>query len=42
MTTFITTSVVVILLLGFVVNYLLEPDIRKSSANIVFFAFATL
>ena len=42
MTTFITTSVVVILLLGFVVNYLLEPDIRKSSINIVFFAFAIL
>ncbi len=42
MTTFITTSVVVIPLLGFVVNCLLESDIRKSSVNIVFFALAIL
>ena len=33
---------VVVLLLGFLVNYLLEPEIRKSSANMVFFAFAVL
>jgi hypothetical protein len=42
LTTFTTTSVVVVLLLGFLVNYLLEPDIRKSSLNMVFFAFAVL
>jgi hypothetical protein len=42
LTTFTTASVVVILLLGFLVNYLLEPDIRKSSLNMVFFAFAVL
>jgi len=42
LTTFTSASVVVILLLGFLVNYLLEPDIRKSSINMVFFAFAFL
>jgi len=42
LTTFTTASVVVVLLLGFLVNYLLEPDIRKSSLNMVFFAFAVL
>ena len=42
LTTLTTASVVVILLLGFLVNYLLEPDIRKSSLNMVFFAFAVL
>ena len=42
LTTFTTASVVVILLLGFLVNYLLEPDIRKSSLNMGFFAFAVL
>ena len=40
--TLATVGVVVVLLLGFLVNYLLEPDIRKSSANMVFFAFAVL
>jgi len=35
-------GIVVIVVLGFLVNYLLEPDIRKSATNIVFFAFAAL
>ena len=42
LSTLATVGVVVVLLLGFLVNYLLEPDIRKSSANMVFFAFAVL
>ena len=42
LSTIATVGVVVVLLLGFLVNYLLEPDIRKSSANMVFFAFAVL
>ncbi len=42
LSTFTTTGIAVILLLGFLVNYLLEPDIRKSATNMVFFAFATL
>jgi hypothetical protein len=33
---------VVVLLLGFLVNYLLETDIRKSFTNMVFFAFAII
>ena len=42
LSTLATVGVVVVLLLGFLVSYLLEPDIRKSSANMVFFAFAVL
>jgi hydrogenase-4 membrane subunit HyfE len=42
LTTLIIVGVVVIVILGFLVNYLLEPDIRKSATNIVFFAFAAL
>ncbi|MBC8285942.1 MAG: hypothetical protein H8E42_00560 [Nitrospinae bacterium] len=42
LSTFTTVGIAVILLLGFLVNYLLEPNIRKSAANMVFFAFATL
>ncbi len=41
-TTFTTVSVVLIILLGFSVNYLHEPNIRKSIVNTVFFAFAIL
>jgi hypothetical protein len=33
---------VIVLLLGFLVNYLLEPEIRKIAANMVFFPFAVL
>lgn len=33
---------VIVFLLGFLVNYLHEPDFRKSSVNMVFFAFALL
>jgi hypothetical protein len=40
--TFTTAGIVIILLLAFLGNYLLEPDIRKSSTNFVFFAFAAL
>lgn len=40
--TFTATSVVIIVLLGFSVNYLHDPDIRKTATNIVFFAFAAL
>ena len=39
---FITAGVIIVGLLGFLVNYLLEPDIRKSSTNFVFFAFGAL
>ena len=42
LSTLATVGVVVVLLLGFLVNYLLEPDIRKSALNMVFFAFAVL
>ena len=42
LSTLATVEVVVVLLLGFLVNYLFEPDIRKSSANMVFLAFAVL
>lgn len=42
LTSFTTVSFVAILLLGFLVNYMLEPNIRKSSINMVFFAFAIL
>ena len=42
LTTFTTVSVVLIILLGFTVNYLNEPNIRKSIVNTVFFAFAIL
>jgi hypothetical protein len=38
--TFTTISFVVIVLLAFLVNYLLEPNIRKTSTNVVYFAFA--
>ena len=42
LSTLASVGVVVVLLLGFLVNYLLEPEIRKSSANMVFFAFTVL
>lgn len=42
LTTFTVSSVVIIILLGFTVNYLHEPDIRKTATNVVFFAFAIL
>ena len=37
-----TSGIIVIILLAIVVNYLHEPNIRKTSTNIVFFAFAAL
>ena len=42
LTTLIISGVVLIAVLGFLVNYLHEPDIRKTAANVVFFAFAVL
>lgn len=40
--TFTAASVVIIVLLGFSVNYLNDPGIRITATNIVFFAFAML
>lgn len=42
LTTLVTVCVVLALLLGFLVNYLHEPDFRKGSVNMVFFVFALL
>ena len=40
--TLATIGILVALLLGFLVNYLHEPDFRQGSVNMVFFAFAIL
>jgi hypothetical protein len=37
-----TSGIIVIILLAIVVNYLHEPNIRKTATNIVFFMFAAL
>ena len=40
--TFITTGIVILILLAFLVHYLYFPDLRKNAINYVFFAFAVL
>jgi len=42
LTTFIITGLVILMLLGFVVNYLHFPDLQKNAVNYVFLAFAAL
>ena len=37
-----TSAIIFIILLALLVNYLHEPDLRKTATNIVFFAFAAL
>jgi hypothetical protein len=39
---FTTVSFVVLVLLAFLVNFLFEPNIRKSAINFVYFAFAAV
>jgi hypothetical protein len=41
-TTFTTVSFFVLVLLAFLVNYLLNPNIRKSALYVVYFTFAII
>ena len=40
--TFATAGIIILILVGFMVNYLHFPNLRKNAINYVFFAFAVL
>ena len=42
MDTLTVVAVTIIIILGFSVNYLLDPDIRQTSMNLVLWAFSAL